>query len=309
MAICHGDGVQLDVESLRTLLAVLDHGGMTRAADALDLTQSAVSWKIKRLEERVGRPLLLREGHGVRPTPSGQSILDDARTIVEVHDRAVVRLRNPEALAPLDGHVRIGCSGDVDELLVVSALGRFTRAQPAITFEFVVDDAERLTERLAHGDLDVAALEVIDEHVEPDDEVLWRHRLVWATSRAVPYEAGEVAPIIVPLITVAGHCPHRRLGERLLADAGIEYTVACSVSSTSGVLAAITAGLGVGVVIGRHVGGDVIEWPRAIEVEPLPHVNLVLRGAPEPQSPSVDAIVEVLAHELSGPSPVTRGAG
>ena len=51
-------GVQLDVESLRTSLAVLDQGSRTRAARTLHLTQSAVSWRIKRLEERVGRPLL-----------------------------------------------------------------------------------------------------------------------------------------------------------------------------------------------------------------------------------------------------------
>ena len=51
--------MQLDVESVRTLIAVLDHGGMTAAADALGMSQSAVSWKIKRLEERVGRDLLI----------------------------------------------------------------------------------------------------------------------------------------------------------------------------------------------------------------------------------------------------------
>lgn len=53
--------MQLDVESLRTFATVLDLGGMTRAAEALDVSQSAVSWKIKRLEEKVGRDLLIRE--------------------------------------------------------------------------------------------------------------------------------------------------------------------------------------------------------------------------------------------------------
>ena len=58
--------LHLDVESLRAYLAVLDTGGMTRAAERLGMTQSAVSWKIKRLEERLGRPLLIRDGHAVR---------------------------------------------------------------------------------------------------------------------------------------------------------------------------------------------------------------------------------------------------
>jgi len=96
--------MNLDVESLRTLLAVLDHGGMTAAAKHLDLSQSAVSWKIKRLEERVGKALLIRDGHSLRPTSEGRALIDDARTIVEVHDRAVCRLRMSE----LSGTVRLG---------------------------------------------------------------------------------------------------------------------------------------------------------------------------------------------------------
>jgi DNA-binding transcriptional LysR family regulator len=55
--MCHDVPMQLDVESMRAYLAVLDWGSMTRAAEQLGLTQSAVSWKIKRLEGRVGRPL------------------------------------------------------------------------------------------------------------------------------------------------------------------------------------------------------------------------------------------------------------
>ena len=96
--------VQLDVESLRTLIAVLDWGSMTRAAQQLGMSQSAVSWKIKRLEQRVGRPLLIRDGHDLRPTRDGSALLDDARSIVEIHDRAVQRLSSPE----FTGRIRVG---------------------------------------------------------------------------------------------------------------------------------------------------------------------------------------------------------
>ena len=86
--------MQLDIESIRTFLAVLDHGGMTRAAEHLELSQSAVSWKIKRLEAKVGRPLLVRDGHTIRPSFEGRNLIDDARLMVELHDRAVSRLRH-----------------------------------------------------------------------------------------------------------------------------------------------------------------------------------------------------------------------
>src|SRR5918994_1485243 len=124
--------VQLDVESLRALLAVLDHGGMTRAAGHLHLSQSAVSWKIKRLEQRVGRPLLIREGHTIRPTRDGRALIDDARSLIDIHDRAAARLHSSE----LTGKVKVGSNEEVDAEHIASLLGRFTRAHPLASIEF-----------------------------------------------------------------------------------------------------------------------------------------------------------------------------
>ena len=70
--------MQLDIESLRVYLTVLDAGGMTRAAERLHMGQSAVSRKVSRLEERVGQSLLIRDGHTLRPTRAGRALLPDA---------------------------------------------------------------------------------------------------------------------------------------------------------------------------------------------------------------------------------------
>ena len=67
--------MQLDVESLRAFAPVLETGGMTRAAERLGISQSAVSWKIKRLEERIGRDLLVRHGRSLRPSRDGEELL------------------------------------------------------------------------------------------------------------------------------------------------------------------------------------------------------------------------------------------
>ena len=61
----------LELAHLRTLLAVVEAGSLTAAAPQLFLSQSAVSEQIKRLEDCVGRPLLLRSKSGVLPTPAG----------------------------------------------------------------------------------------------------------------------------------------------------------------------------------------------------------------------------------------------
>ncbi len=127
--------IQLDIESLRTLLAALDYGGMTRAAERLHMSQSSVSWKIKRLEERVGRPLLIRDGHSLRPTRDGRALIPDARALVEIHDRAASRLESSE----LSGTVKLGSNEEVDVARMAALLGRFKWSHPNTTIEFAVD--------------------------------------------------------------------------------------------------------------------------------------------------------------------------
>ena len=71
----------LDLTALRSFVTVLEAGGVTRAANQLHLTQSAVSMQLKRLEEALGQPLLDRAGRGVTPTAQGEQLLAYGRRI------------------------------------------------------------------------------------------------------------------------------------------------------------------------------------------------------------------------------------
>ncbi len=297
MATARQDGfmaahLQLDVESLRTLLAVLDHGGMTRAADHLDMTQSAVSWKIKRLEERVGRPLLIRDGHALRPTRDGRELIDDARALVEIHDRAAARLLSSE----LTGTVRLGSNGEVNPAVMASLLGRFKRGHPGSTIEFIIDFSENLMERVDRADLDVAVLQVDDSRLRPTDRVLWSDRLCWVAS-CEPIEFGDP----LPLITFGEHCFYRSLSEPDLVSAGIDSTVAFSASTIAGVQAAITAGLGVGVLGSSYVGGDIVPWEGAADLPELPMVHQVARTVPGEPAAVATALIDEIATVLLDP--------
>ncbi len=285
--------LQLDVESLRTYLAVLDTGGMTRAAERLNVTQSAVSWKIKRLEERVGRPLLIRDGHTVRPTRDGRALLDDARAIVRLHDGAVWRLRSPE----LTGKIKLGSNEEIDATHIASLLGRFKRSHPNATIEFVIDHTERLARLVDKGKIDVALMQVTDEQLRNDDTLLWTDDLHWATSSEWAYDEGAV-----PLITFGDLCFYRKLSEPILDAAGIEHTNAFSGSATRGVLAAIQAGLGVGVLSSWYLNDDIVEWPRGASLPSLPRVHQIARTVPGETAAAAAALVGVIAEQLVEPS-------
>ncbi len=289
--------MQLDVESLRAFLAVLDHGGMTAAAERLYLTQSAVSWKIRRLEERIERPLFLRDGRELRPTRVALDLIPDARQIVQTHDRAVRRLASEK----LVGTVRVGSNEEVDGERLLALLGQFSQTHPGASVEFVTAATEQLLPQLERGDLDVALIQVVDGDLRPDDTVLWTEQLVWASSRHWRYEEG-----VVPLVTFGERCFYRPMSEPMLDRAGIDFQVAVSVPSESAVHAAVEAGLGVAVLGEWHLGGEIIEWPRADEVGVLPRVHQIARTAPGDPAAVAAALVAIFDDELLGPDAELR---
>lgn len=284
--------MDLDTESLRTLLAVLDHGGMTPAAQRLDLSQSAVSWRIKRLEQKVDQELILRDGHTVRPSRACREILDEARAIVEAHDRAVRKLRSSE----LSGDVRVGAIEDVGISRLTSILGTFQRVHSRTNVRFVISSTEELAEQVDDGEIDLAIMQVSERGLRTADHLLWTDEVVWATSAAYPQEE-----IPVPLITFGEMCFYRPLSEPLLTAAGIAHRVAFSIPSTRGVLAAVEDGLGVAALARHHLGDGIIEWQPPVAVDPLPKVHLVVRTVPGERSDVVRALLSVIADHLADP--------
>ena len=292
--------LQLDVESLRTVLATLDHGGMTRAAERLGMSQSAVSWKIKRLEQRVGRPLLVRDGHALRPTRELRALLDDARSMVELHDRLAGRLRSSE----LTGTVRLGSNEEIDPVKMARLLGGFAQLHPDVRVEFEIDFTAALVPAVERGDVDVAMVQVTGDDLRDDDVVLWTDRLRWATASDDLHR--EVSP--VPLVTFGERCFYRALSEPHLRAAGIDHSVAFAVSSTRAHRAAVAAGLGVAVMGERFLDDELVAWPRERELPELPVVHQIARTSPGDVDDATRALVAALRAELHDPRPATDAA-
>ncbi len=265
--------MQLDVESLRAFITVLNLGGMTAAADELGISQSAVSWKIKRLEERVGRDLLMRDGRRLSPSRDGRELLDYAHTIVATHDAAVTRL----SATGLEGTVKLGSTEEASALCTGAVCGRFSRIHPNVDLDFHVDRSSRLASMIAANQLDVAVLQLRTHDARARDTVLWHDTLMWVSSPDWTYDEGTV-----PLITFGEDGFYRPIAEAALRDADIPHRVAFSGPSTASVLSAVSAGTGVALLSSRSVAGDVIQWPRGNTVEhgqPVVNVARAARGA------------------------------
>ncbi|MEM7339391.1 MAG: LysR family transcriptional regulator [Actinomycetota bacterium] len=282
--------MQLDIESLRTLLAVLDHGGMTRAAERLHMTQSAVSRKVQRLEERVGRPLLIRDGHDLRLTRDGRALLADARALVEIHDNAVARLESSD----LTGTVKLSSNGEVNLCEIASLLGTFKLRHPMAHVEFALDHTGSIVDQVDHGGIDIAIIQVTEDRVRPTDIVLWSEDLVWVTAAG---EQRREAPL--PTIDFGEHCYYNGFTHKILHDAGIDFTTVFSAAASIDVRAAVDAGIGVAVMSSRYLGENVVEWRPPVDLAPLPEVVQVLRTVPGEQPDAVAALVETIQTELT----------
>src|SRR5438105_10413997 len=142
----------LDVDQLRTFIAIVETGSFTRAAEAVHKTQSAVSMQMKRLEERLARPIFTRDGRASKLTDDGERLLDFARRIVKLNVEAVTAFSDAE----LSGRVRLGVPDDYADRYLPEIMARFSRAYPGAELTVICEPTVDLVERVAGNELDLA---------------------------------------------------------------------------------------------------------------------------------------------------------
>lgn len=141
----------LEIDLLRSFVAVAAHRNFTKAANALGRTQSAISLQIKRLEEIVGKRLFDRDRQSVVITNNGEALLVYAHRILNTNDAALSHIQTPEA----SGLVRIGAPDDYATCLLPPILAEINRNHPRLQLEVTCDNACELLKHLESGALDV----------------------------------------------------------------------------------------------------------------------------------------------------------
>jgi DNA-binding transcriptional LysR family regulator len=229
----------LDPDLLRSFVLIAEGGSFTRAARIVGRTQSAVSMQIRRLEETLGRPLLLRRAKGVETTPDGAWLLGRARSLLALHDEIVATFRAP-AMA---GVVRLGTPDDYALHWVPGILAGFSETHPAVEVEVICAPSNELAERLVRGELDLTLLSGGHEPPGHAGRTVWRGALVWVGST----RHATHARLPLPLALAQGRCLWRQAATTALDAAGIAWRMAYGSTSQAGTLAPVLAGLAVTV--------------------------------------------------------------
>jgi len=227
----------IDVDQLRTFIAIVETGSFTKAAEVVHKTQSAVSMQMKRLEERLGKPIFARDGRASKLTEDGDRLLDYARRIVKL---------NVEALAAFDdkglsGRVRLGLPDDYADRYLPEIMARFSRAYPGVELTVACEPSVELVERIDSNELDLAI--VTDCGTSRASEMFRRERLLWVTSNRHSTHLEDR----LPLALGRPSCCWRQITVERLEQTGRAYRVLYTSANSGAVAAAVLSGLAVSV--------------------------------------------------------------
>jgi LysR family transcriptional regulator, low CO2-responsive transcriptional regulator len=145
-----------DVHQLRIFRTVAENLSFTRAAEALFLTQSAVSHQIANLEGALGTELLRRSGRSVSLTPAGAVLQQQLRRVFAVIDEAEAAVRL--ASRPGAGRLRVGASATACQHLIPEALREFRESFPAHSLSIKPGDSIQISDELMEGTIDLGIL-------------------------------------------------------------------------------------------------------------------------------------------------------
>jgi DNA-binding transcriptional LysR family regulator len=230
--------VLLDIDQLRTFIAIAETGSFTKAAEVVHKTQSAVSMQMKRLEERIERPIFARDGRASKLTEDGQRLLDYARRLVKLNAETIAAFSD----AALSGRVRLGVPDDYADRYLPEIMARFSRAYPGVELTVLCEPSVDLLERIDGNELDLAI--VTNCESKRSSETFRRERLLWVTSNRHSIHAEEP----LPLALGRPSCQWRRTAIEQLESIGRPYRVLYSSSNAGAVAAAVLAGLAVSVL-------------------------------------------------------------
>ena len=255
----------LDVEAVQAFVLAADLQSFTRAAEALDTTQSAVSLKIKRLEDQLGRRLLERTPRQVRLSADGSIFVGAARSLVAAHQGAVA------SFGVAQRRLVVGISHHVVGAELPLLLKRMHAAEPAVVIELRVSASSEALDAFDRGEID-AAIVLRHDNRRRGGEVVLKEPFGWMAVPDFQRHPGEP----LRLATQAEPCSVRKMALKALKDAGIAWTEAFVGGGITTIGAAVSAGLAVAALGRRVAPRDTVDVGAPLGLPPLPSRDVVL---------------------------------
>lgn len=276
----------MDLADLRLVRAVLETGGISRAAERLACVQSNVTARLRRLEDELGGPLFLRESRGVTPTPAGRVLADYADRLLAL---AAEARRATEAAFAGAGPLGLGAMETATAVRLPPVLARFHADHPQVEIALSTGTSDEILDGVLARRFDLGLVAVAVDHPDLVAETAFVEELVLVHD-------GDPRPDR-PLLAFRSGCSYRRRAEQWLAETGRRPTRIMELGTLDGILGCIAAGMGRAVLPRAVV--DRAEADPALRFETIAHPLarvpvLLVRRTDAPAHPARDAFAALL---------------
>ena len=274
----------LDSDLMRGFLAVVDAGSVTRAADQVGRTQSAVSMQIRKLEETLGQRVFFREPRGVSLTERGAQLLPYARRVVGLLDEAATALREK----PLSGPVRVGIPDEYVQSILPSVLASFSQRHPETQVTTRCDFSAPQLTALSADKIDLAV--IYEGYSEDEVEVLAVDPTVWVTS--ISHSQHLRRPLPISIYFSSDWC--RDYALHSLGQIGMDYYPAFECDTSASMRSAVINGIAVAPLARSSIPPGCRELTVEDGFITIDNARVVLHRNPAGTSPAIDAMVATL---------------
>jgi DNA-binding transcriptional LysR family regulator len=289
----------MELRQLEYLVAVVDDGGFTRAAQRLHVAQPGVSAQIRRLEAELGQELLDRSSRGVRPTAAGEAVLPYARAALEAV--AGVRLAIDEISGLLRGRVSVATVTSYGQLPVPQLLAEFHRRHPAVEITLGEDTSDRLLAGVRDGRIDLAVAASADPLPAGVDALtLIDSELAAAVAPGDPL-AARPSVTVATLVTRDLVCLPHGTGIRAALEAATDGAAHVAYEASDPRVVADLAEQGLGVAVLPRGLAEARAGLHALRLtRPTPRARLLLAWRTGgPVSPAARALVALARERLA----------
>ena len=273
----------LDLVALRSFVAVVDAGGVTRAAGLLNLTQSAVSMQLKRLEESLALDLFARAARRMALTPEGEQLLGFARRMLALNDEALSRLTS----AAYEGELRLGVPHDIVYPAIPGILKRLAARYPRMRVNLSSSFTVLLKEQLRRGTLDLIL--TTEDRPDAGAEILGERDLVW-----VGAEEGQVWQKRPLRLGFKDSCIFRIKAQEALDAAGIPWEMAVNGESEQAIEASVAADLAVSARLSNTMPQGLYPLAAKGQLPDLGRQKIALYRAPTLGGEAADTLLQEL---------------
>ncbi|QRM55810.1 LysR family transcriptional regulator [Sinorhizobium sp. BG8] len=269
----------LELDILKTFVAIAETGNFTTAAETVHRTPSAVSMQIKKLEEMLGCTLFLRDARSVVLTHNGEVLLSYARRLLALSNEAVSRFMMPD----MNGVVRLGAPDDVGELILPEVLKRFADSFPSIAVNVSIESSGALRRAVAEHRLDLAIFNTTKIESTSPGELLMKEQLVWVGKSCGTAYLKNPLPVSV----WEEGCIWRARALEELSKSGRDFRVAYFCAHHMGQQAAIRADLAVAPLARFLVRDDMIALSEKDGLPELGYYHIGMVVAEQAEAPAL----------------------